>query len=230
MTSPGTAHDAPPLRVLVADDHPLMLDAIRQEIAEDGGIEIVATAVDGEQLVDRYRCYEPDVALVDISMPGLDGLAAARLILEHDAGARIVILSARTDPSAVRAAFEAGAVGYLAKTVESGSLAAAVRQAAAGETVLDATSASALVGRLRAGDVGGGSKAVSAREAEILTLVGQGLTNAQIGESLYLSSETVKTHLDRIFDKLGVHDRVSAVCRAIELGVIDLPTSPSTAS
>ena len=167
----------------------------------------------------------PDVVLSDYSMPRLNGIAAMRLIHDTDASAKVLILSASDDQSLVVSAMNAGAVGYLLKSLPPAELRERVRSAARGEPVLDARTAAHMIGAVRARErrAGGSSlegAPLSEREVDVLRLVAEGLSNNEVGAKLYISAQTVKTHLERICTKLGVSGRVAAVKRGIETGAL----------
>ena len=207
-----------------------MLEAIVSRLGSDPEVEVVGTAVDGQELVDTYRalCAEgrrPDVVLSDYSMPRLNGIEALRLILDTDASAKVVLLSAFDDRSLVVSAMSAGAAGYLLKSVPPAELRDRVRSAARGEPVLDASAASHMIGAVRARDrrPGGSSlegAPLSEREIDVLRLVADGMSNNEIAAKLYISGQTVKTHMERIGKKLAVSGRAAAVKRGMETGML----------
>ena len=207
-----------------------MLEAIVGRLASDPDVQVVGTASDGQELVDAYRALQaegrrPDVVLCDYSMPRLNGIEAMRLILDTDASAKVLLLSAFDDRSLVVSAMNAGAVGYLLKSVPPGELRERVRTAARGEPVLDARTASHMIGAIRARERRPGGSSLegvplSEREVDVLRLVADGLSNSQVATKLYISSQTVKTHMERICTKLGVSGRVAAVKRGIETGTL----------
>lgn len=219
-----------PIQVLVGEDHGLMLEAIVGRLASDPDVQVVGTALDGQELVDTYRALHaegrrPDVVLCDYSMPRLNGIEAMRLILDTDASAKVLLLSAFDDRSLVVSAMNGGAVGYLLKSVPPAKLRERVRAAARGEPVLDARTASHMIGAVRARErrPGGASLEgvpLSEREVDVLRLVADGLSNNEVAAKLYISSQTVKTHMERICTKLGVSGRVAAVKRGLELGAL----------
>jgi DNA-binding NarL/FixJ family response regulator len=210
-----------PLAVLIADDHPVVREGLRGMLAAEPAIQVVAEAASGDEAVVMAKRHRPDVVLMDLRMPGGDGVQATAGIVAALPGTRVVVLTTyETDADIVRAV-EAGATGYLLKDTPRQDLIAAIRAAARGETVLGPTVAGRLVSHLRRPAV----EALSDRETEILRLVARGQTNADIGRALFISEATVKTHLLRAFGKLGVSDRTAAVTRAIELGMLPAPGS-----
>jgi DNA-binding NarL/FixJ family response regulator len=218
------------IRVLVGEDHGLMLEAIVNRLNSGPDFAVVGTAVDGRQLVETYRAlaaegHPPDVVVSDYSMPQLNGIEAMRFILEDQPDAKVLILSAFDDSSLVVSAMSAGAVGYLLKSVPPAELRDRVRAAARGEPVLDARTATHMVGAVRGRErrAGGSSlkgAPLSEREIDVLLLVAEGMSNTEIAARLYISSQTVKTHLERICAKLGVSGRAAAVKRGIETGAL----------
>jgi DNA-binding NarL/FixJ family response regulator len=204
------------IRVMLADDHPVVREGLRGMLAAERDIEVVAQAASGAEAIAMAARHQPDVVLMDLRMPGGDGVEATTAILGAAPGVRVVVLTTyETDADIVRAV-EAGAVGYLLKDTPIAELGNAIRGAARGETVLAPSVAGRLVTHVRRPrrDV------LSARETEVLALVARGLTNAEIGGRLFIGEATVKTHLLRSFAKLGVSDRTAAVTHAIALGVI----------
>jgi DNA-binding NarL/FixJ family response regulator len=202
-----------------------MLEAIVGRLTRNGTITVVATAATADDLVTTFEQHRPDVVLSDYSMPGPPVPDAIRAIVEIDANARVLVLSAYEDPALVEACLRAGAVGYLVKSIPGPELAARVLAAARGEYVLDGAAARLLAQGIRsaadpAPPVAPGRDVLSAREVEVLELVSRGMTSRQIGRDLYISPETVKTHVERILDKLGVADRAAAVRVAMERGLL----------
>jgi DNA-binding NarL/FixJ family response regulator len=219
-----------PIRLVVAEDHGLMLEAIVNRLSHDDAVRIVATVGDGRELVELYRSLQgagepPDLVLCDYSMPGLNGIEALGEILACDPEARVLILSAYDDQALVVAAMAAGAAGYLLKSIAPDELREKVRMAARGEPVLDARTASHMVGAVRnrerrPGPTGLRGQPLSGREIDVLRLVADGLSNSEVAGRLYISAQTVKTHLERICTKLDVSGRAAAVKRGMETGAL----------
>jgi len=207
------------IRVLVADDHPVVRSGLIGMLAVEEDLDVVGEAGDGEEAVARVAALRPDVVLMDLRMPRLDGAGAtARIRAEHPRTRVLVLTTYDTDGDIVRAV-EAGAAGYLLKDTPRAHLVEAVRAAARGETVLAPAVAAKLVSRMRAPV----AEPLTPREVEVLRCVARGLSNAQIGRELFIGEATVKTHLLRVFAKLGVGDRTRAVTVAMELGVLPAP-------
>jgi len=207
------------VRVLVVDDHPVVRGGVVGWLAAQPDIDVVGEAGDGLEALAAVAEHAPDVVLMDLRMPRMDGVAATGRITAAHPGVRVLVLTTYdTDADIVRAV-EAGATGYLLKDTPLPQLADAVRAAARGETVLAPPVAARLVSRMRAPAV----EAPTARELEVLAGVARGLTNAEIGRELYIGEATVKTHLLRVFAKLGVDDRTRAVMLAVERGLLPRP-------
>ncbi|GAA3411284.1 response regulator transcription factor [Streptosporangium vulgare] len=204
------------LRVMIVDDHPVVREGLRGMLEADPGITVVGEAASGDEAVVRAGELAPDVILMDLRMPDGDGVSATSRILTGRPESRVVVLTTyETDADIVRAV-EAGAAGYLLKDTSRADLLAAIRSAARGETVLSPSVATRLVTRMRAPV----AESLSPRETEVLSLVARGLTNAEIGRTLFISETTVKTHLLRVFGKLGVSDRTAAVTTALDRGLL----------
>ena len=218
------------LRVVIADDQALVRAGFRLILTSQPDIEVVAEARDGEEAVVAWRRHRPDVMLVDIRMPRLDGLEATRRITTDGgpAGTRILILTTVDLDEYVYAGLQAGASGFLLKDVTPEQLIAAVRQVSAGDALLAPSITRRLVERFARPAAPSGPTAASQRELatltprelEVLHLVARGLSNAEIAAELILGEATVKTHVARILSKLELRDRVQAVVLAYELGVV----------
>jgi DNA-binding NarL/FixJ family response regulator len=211
------------IRVLLADDHPVVREGLRGMLAAEPDIEVVGEAASGPEAVVLAGRLRPDVILMDLRMPGGDGVEAIRNL----PGATVVVLTTYDSDADILRAVEAGAAGYLLKDTPRAALADRVRAAARGETVLAPAVAGRLMGRMRAEPAASRAEQLSARETEVLALVARGLTNAQVARQLYLSEATVKTHLLRACAKLGVSGRTAAVTKAIETGALPAPGQPA---
>jgi DNA-binding NarL/FixJ family response regulator len=194
------------IRVMLVDDHRLVRDGLTQLLAGAPDIEVVGAAADGAEVVELARSCTPDVVLMDLSMPGVDGVAATRLLLAEQPTVRVIALTSFSGRQQVDDALAAGAIGYLLKDSTPEVLFDAVRAAAAGHSPLDPRVAAALLPSRPATP----ASLLSARETEVLRLAAKGLANKQIGRNLGISEHTVKIHLGNVFRRIGVSDRVSA--------------------
>ncbi|WP_327672121.1 MULTISPECIES: response regulator transcription factor [unclassified Streptomyces] len=204
------------LRVVVVDDHTVMRAGVVALLAPEPGIEVVGEADDGRSGVALVEDLHPDVALLDLRMPGLDGVAATERMVAGPSRTRVLILTTYDTDTEIERAVEAGAIGYLLKDTTREQLVDAIRSAARGETVLAPRVAQKLVAKLRRPT----QTALTAREVDVLTAVADGLSNPDIAKRLVIGEATVKTHLLRIFAKLDVSDRTRAVVVAMERGVL----------
>jgi len=205
------------LRVVLADDHQLLRDAIRRGL-ESAGHQVVGEASDGHQVVAMVGKHDPDVVLMDVSMPGMDGIDATRRIIEADRRRRILILSMHVDPDIIRRALRAGAVGYLTKDSDLDTVLTAIASAVDGDVALSPNLAALMLGEVR-NDV---PALLSDREDQVLRLVADGLSTSEIAARLFISQKTVKNHLASIYDKLDARDRTQAVIRAARLGIVKI--------
>ena len=206
----------PPIRLLIADDHPVVRDGLRGMFAAEAGFEVVGEAADGAEAVARTAAHDPDVVLMDLRMPGTDGVTAIRTLVERGLRARVLVLTTYDTDRDVLAAIDAGATGYLLKDAPRDELFRAVRAAARGETVLSPPIATQLLGRVREPV----PEQLTGREFEIVELIARGATNRDIAARLYISEATVKTHLLHAYAKLGVNDRAAAVAEAFRRGLL----------
>ena len=206
------------LRLLVVDDHPVVRMGLVAMLSEHPDFEVVGEAADGAEAVALAARLTPDVVLMDLRMPVMDGAeATAKLLASPPAPAVLVLTTYDTDADIVRAV-EAGANGYLLKDAPRETLADAIRRAARGETVLAPPVVARLSSRLRAP----AAPSLTDREAQVLQCVAKGMSNAEVGRELHIGEATVKTHLLRAFEKLGVTDRTAAVTAAYKSGQIEL--------
>ncbi|GAA2822562.1 response regulator [Nonomuraea rubra] len=204
-----------PIRLLIADDHPIVRDGLRGMFAGDPGFEVLGEAADGAQAVALAQALRPDVILMDLRMPGMDGVAAIKELARVGSAARVLVLTTYDTDRDVMPAVEAGATGYLLKDTGRDELVRAVRTAARGEAVLSPSVATRLLGQVRTP-----ADPLSARELEILRLIADGATNREAAARLFISEATVKSHVLHIYTKLGVNDRAAAVATAFRRGLL----------
>ncbi|MGA6156543.1 response regulator [Stenotrophomonas sp. NPDC087984] len=207
------------LRIVVVDDHTVMRAGVIALLAAEDSIEIVGEAGDGRVALELVERYDPDVALVDLRMPVLDGVATTTEIVARYPRTRVLILTTYDTDTEIERGVEAGAIGYLLKDTTREQLVDAIHAAARGETVLAPRVAEKLVARMRRPV----QEPLTDRETEVLGAVADGLTNAEIGRRLVIAEATVKTHLLRLFAKLDVNDRTRAVVVAMERGLLRRP-------
>ena len=211
-----------PIRLLIVDDHPVVRTGLRGMFETDPGFAVVGEAADGAQAIEQVVATDPDLVLMDLQMPVLDGVGAIARIRQLADPPPVLVLTTYDSDSQILRAVEAGAAGYLLKDAPIETLFAAVRSAVSGGSPLAPSVAARLMHRL-APVPAGGAEALSGRELEVVALVARGASNKEIAHQLHISEATIKTHLAHIFEKLGVADRTSAVTRAIERGLIELP-------
>lgn len=209
----------PRLRILIADDHVLVREGIRNFLDTEPDLEIVGEAGDAEGAIALARTRAPNVALLDLRMPG-GGVEATRRIREVAPGAQVVILSSFEDDEGVRGAIEAGAISYVLKDIGAEALAETIRRAARGEATLHPRVAARLLHGMRPGGSNAVATALSPREREVLLLIGEGLDNREIAERLAIGEKTVKTHVSNLLGKLGVSDRTRAAVWAWREGMV----------
>lgn len=208
------------IRLLIADDHPVVRAGLAGMLSDEPGFEVVAEASDGDEAVRLAAATRPDVVLMDLRMPVVDGVAATARIAGGEAGdppPRVLILTTYETDDQILAAIEAGASGYLLKAAPQAEIVAGIRLVAAGQSALSPQVAVRLVERMRRPEA---SVVLTARETDVLRLVATGYSNKQVATALGIGESTVKTHLLKVFEKLGVADRTRAVTLAMERGLL----------
>jgi len=209
------------IRVMIVDDHNLVREGLKAVFEHGDDIEVVGEAGSGEQAIELVEDLEPDVILMDINMPGMNGIQATKAIKEKDQDVKIVILTMLDQEGYVYEAVKAGATGYMLKSTSSDELISAIRTVNEGKALLHPDATAQLLKEFvtlaenRAKDYG-----LSNREMEVLQLLSEGFTNKEIAKALWISEQTVKTHVAHIFDKLGTSDRTETVARALRNGLV----------
>jgi DNA-binding NarL/FixJ family response regulator len=211
-----------PIGLLIVDDHPVVRDGLSGMFASSAEFSVLGQAGDGAEAIRLAEALRPDVILMDLRMPGLDGVAAITELARRGVAARVLVLTTYDTDSDVLAAIEAGATGYLLKDAPQAELVRAVRAAAGGEAVLAPSVAARLMSRVRtpASPAAPSDDSLSTRELEVLELVAAGNTNREAAARLFISEATVKTHLLHIYEKLGVSDRAAAVAEGFNRGLL----------
>ncbi len=207
------------IRILIADDHPVVRTGLQGMLAGEADLEVVGEARDGQEALDKAVLLHPDVVLMDLRMPNLDGVGATERIRSRLPATQVLILTTYDTDGDILRAIDAGAVGCLLKDAPRDDLFRAVRAAARGESTLAPAVLALLLNRMRTP----AAETLSAREVEVLTLVAEGAANKEVARTLYISETTVKTHLSHIFTKLGVDDRTAAVTVALDRGILRRP-------
>lgn len=208
-----------PIRVLLADDHSVVRKGLRGFLELDDDFEVVGEAANGEEAVRLAAEHRPDVVLMDILMPKMDGIAATEIIRRDLPDTEVIALTSVLEDASVVGAVRAGAIGYLLKDVEGDELCRAIKAAAAGQVQLSAQAAARLVREVRAPEA---PESLSERETEVLRLIAQGYSNKEVAQALGLSDKTVKTHVHRVLAKLGLPSRTQAALYAIRVGLVSL--------
>jgi two-component system NarL family response regulator len=204
-----------PIRVLVADDHHVVRSGIAASIGLEDDLAVVAEADSGEQAIEKFRASQPDVVLMDLRLPGINGIEATAALIKEAPGARVIMFTTFEGEEDIYRALQAGARGYLLKSAPREELLRAIRSVAAGERYLPPALAHRLAERMA-------SEELSPRELEVLQLIGRGRSNKEIGSALGITEDTVKRHITNLFAKLRVLDRTQATTEAIRRGIIHL--------
>jgi len=212
--------EAVKVRVVVGDDHPLFRDGLVRAMSASDSVEVVAEAEDGTSALELIRQHQPDVALLDYQMPGMDGAEVAAAVLRHELPTRVLLVSAHDDAAIVYHALQQGAAGFLPKESTRSEILNAVLDCAKGRDVVSPRLASGLAVEIRKRAEPAGP-ALSAREREVLKLIAAGGSVPAIAEQLFLAPSTVKTHVQRLYEKLGVGDRAAAVAEGMRRGLLD---------
>ena len=211
MSGPGSGK----ITVLIADDHPVVRQGLRVLLSLHSDIEVVGEASDGAEAVELAARVAPDVLLLDLKLPGLDGLGVLAELRDAGLPARVLVLTSVADPASVTVAMRAGAAGFLSKDVDPDALVRAVRSVHDGHTVLAPEAAGTLVQSRARSAALGGLGALTAREREVLAQIAEGRSNREIARLLHMSEKTVKTHVSSVLAKLGVADRTQAALYAV---------------
>jgi DNA-binding NarL/FixJ family response regulator len=220
LSAPETLPAPAPVRLVLADDHRMLRDGLRRSM-EEAGFDVVGEAGNGAEAVRVAEELRPDVVLMDVSMPVLDGVGAARLVRRRVPDCQVVMLTMHADADVIASAIQAGAVGYLVKDCSTEEVAAAVRMAANGEGALSPQLATSMLAEVKRETLDD-EPAISPREEEVLQLVADGLSIPEVAKTLFISAKTVKNHLASIYEKLDARDRTQAVLRAVRMGIIRL--------
>jgi two-component system nitrate/nitrite response regulator NarL len=210
----------PRIQVLVADDHPFFRDGVTRGLLQSGVIDVVAQAENGREAIELIREHRPAVALVDYQMPGVDGLGVVHAVVRDNLPTRVLLLSAVTDNAVVYRALEEGAAGYLSKDARRAEIVDAVQQVARGRTVVPPELAAGLASQIRLRSQPSGP-VLSERERQVLEAFAAGKSIPTVAAELFLAPSTVKTHTQRLYEKLGVSDRAAAVAQALRQGLLE---------
>jgi len=227
-TSRGRATEAtiydrtvPRFRVIVADDHPLFREGVVRAVRAWPELELIGEVSNGREALDQIRELSPDVACVDLRLPEIDGIGIANAVTRDGLPTRVLLLSAFADDELVYRALEAGASGYLTKDATQDEIARAIHAVAKGHTQLAPELAAGLASQIRARSHGSDTPLLTERERQVLELLCEGLSAPQIAQRLFLGTTTVKSHLGRLYEKLGVSDRAAAVAEAMRRGIVE---------
>ena len=212
-----------PIRLLLADDHLMLREGLRRSLTEEG-FDVIGEAANGEEAVQLAVELQPDVVLMDVTMPVVDGIEAARQVKSQAPEVRVVMLTMHADADMVASAIRAGAAGYLVKDCSTEEIVEAIRLAASGDTALSPQLAATMLDEFRRLDEPGHDedRVLTRREEEVLQLIADGHSTPEVAQKLYISQKTVKNHLASIYQKLDARDRTQAVVQAVRMGIIHL--------
>ncbi|MDZ7677796.1 MAG: response regulator transcription factor [Acidimicrobiales bacterium] len=212
------------IRLMLADDHRMLREGLRRSMTEHG-FDVVGEAADGAEAVDLAGELNPDVILMDVTMPELDGVEATRLVKAANPAIRVIMLTMHADQEVLAAAIRSGASGYLVKDCSTEEIADAIRAAISGDTTLSPALAASMLNEVRKLDPpeqAEEDRVVTKREEEVLQLIADGCSTPEVAERLYISQKTVKNHLASIYQKLDARDRTQAVLQAVRMGIVSL--------
>jgi DNA-binding NarL/FixJ family response regulator len=208
------------IRALIVDDHPVTREGLREALGISDDVVVVGEAASGQEAVERSRELSPDVVFMDVRMPGMDGIEATRRILEVVPETKVILITIDESRGAISQAIQAGVSGYLLKDASADALVDAARNAIEGNAVIHPHLTRTFIEEVRLAEPSQEAAPLSKREREILQKVADGATTKQVASDLGISPHTVKTHLERIFEKLGANDRAQAVAIAIRTGIV----------
>ncbi len=210
------------IRIMLVDDHGMVREGLKYYLEIEDDIEVVGEAADGKEAAELAGELKPDVILMDLIMPGIDGVEGTRLCLEASSASKVIVLTSKPEDDLVLPAIKAGALSYLLKDVSAADLSTAIRSAADGKPTLHPMAASKMMQEVKVEEHSkDGIKQISPREMEVLKLIARGCSNRKIAEHLFISERTVKTHVTHLFDKLDLHDRTQLAIYAIQNNLVE---------
>ena len=207
--------------VMIVDDHTMLRQGLRRSL-ETEGVRVIAEAADGEEAIKIALQMKPDVVLMDVSMPGTDGIEATRKLMAADARQRVVMLTMHMDRDVIERAIKAGAVGYMTKDSSVRDVVTAISLAANGDRAMSPKLAELMLVEAKHASEGSSAPLLGAREEEVLQLIADGLATSEVAEKMFISQKTVKNHLASIYEKLQARDRTQAVLMAVKMGIVKL--------
>jgi DNA-binding NarL/FixJ family response regulator len=210
-----------PIRIMIVDDHPVTREGLHAALDVEDGVEVVGEAGSGEQAIEDAGDLKPDVVFMDVRMPGMGGIEAARAIRQASPNTKVILVTVDESRASISEAIQAGVSGYLLKDTSADDLVKAARLAVEGKAVIHPELTRAFIEEVQTAEKKGDAAALSRREKEILQKVAYGATTKEVAHDLGISPHTVKTHLERIFEKLGANDRAQAVAIAIRTGLVE---------